>query len=191
MLELNAKAAVLSNTIVNFLDFEVGCFAIEEDAKMANVAKINFNLQQRDIVVYNNKAIDPCEVNCDVVIGELKSRLQDDKYVPYYEITSKMRNLEEDGIFIFLIDNDFFNHTDMNAFRNRFTGTLLGLLILPQTLFKGTIEKSILIGAKKQIDDFDMLVLNLPNFADAVSLNEALIKIEDWIRDVRLAVLEK
>lgn len=190
MLEIGAKCANLTNTIANFLENDITCFAQEDDLKLAELARLASNMQDRDIIVYNNKITDPLEVNVDVVIGHLESKKENDEYIPYKAIAKLMRYLEEDGLFIFLIDNDFFSYPDLANFRSRFTGTLLGLLILPETMFKGTITKSILIGSKKQINDFEMLVVNMPSFSDAVRLNEEMIRIEDWVKDLQLIIKE-
>lgn len=188
MLEINCKTANLTNTIANFLECDITCFAQEEDELLAKIAKLSSNFQDRDLILYNNKATDALEVDVDTIIGHLESKVEDGKYLPYKLISKLMRYLEEDGIFIFLIDNDFFSYPDLANFQSNFTGTLLGLLILPETMFKGTITKSILIGSKKQINDFDMLAISLPSFADAPRLNEAMIKIENWIKDVSMII---
>ena len=190
MLEVNAKTANLTNTIANFLDLDIYCFAQEEDAKLASIIKAFSNLQDRNIVVYNNNILDPLEISADVIIGHLSSLVKDDKYIPYKAASKLMRYLEEDGLFIFLIDNDFFSYPDLNEFRNSFTGTLLGLLMLPESMFSSTITKSILIGSKKQIADFEMLVVNMPSLNDQEKMKEMMAKIENWIGDVRLIINE-
>ena len=147
MLEVNAKTANLTNTIANFLDLDTYCFAQEDDSKLASLIKASSNLQDRNIVVYNNKVLDPLEISADVIIGHLASKVEEGKYVPYKAASRMMRYLEEDGLFVFLIDNDFFSYPDLSDFKNSFTGTLLGLLMLPESMFTSTITKSILIGS--------------------------------------------
>ena len=188
MLEVDAKTANLTNTIANFIDIDTYCFAQEEDNKLANLLKASSNLQDRNIVVYNNKILDPLEVNVDLVIGHLASKVEDNKYIPYKAISKLMRYLEEDGIFVFLIDNDFFSYPDLQEFKSSFTGTLLGLLILPETMFKSSITKSILIGSKKQIADFEMLVANIPSLNDTTKLNDMMKRIESWASDLALII---
>ena len=190
MLEINAKCASLTNTIANFLELDTYCFAQEEDSKLATIAKYSSNMQDRDLVVYNNKLLDPLEVSVDTIFGYLESKTEDNTFIPYKAISKLMKYLDEDGIFIFLIDNDFFSYPDLNSFRNSFTGTLLGLLILPDTMFQAGRARSVLIGSKKQINDFEMIVMNMPSFADAVKLNEAMMNIEAWVRELSHIVKE-
>jgi len=190
MLEINAKCASLTNTIANFLELDTYCFAQEEDSKLATIAKYSSNMQDRDLVVYNNKLLDPLEVSVDTIFGYLESKTEDNTFIPYKAISKLMKYLDEDGIFIFLIDNDFFSYPDLNNFRNSFTGTLLGLLILPDTMFQAGKARSVLIGSKKQINDFEMIVMNMPSFADAVKLNEAMMNIEAWVRELSHIVKE-
>lgn len=190
MLEVNAKCASLTNTIANFIDLDTYCFAQEEDSKLATLAKYSSNVADRDLVVYNNKLLDPLEVSVDLVIGYLESTVEDNNYIPYKAISKLMKYLDEEGLFIFLIDNDFFSYPDLNSFRNSFTGTLLGLLILPNTLFQGDKTRSILIGSKKQINDFEMIVVNLPSFADAPKLNESMMNIEAWAKELSNIIKE-
>ena len=190
MLEVNAKCASLTNTIANFIDLDTYCFAQEEDSKLATLAKYSSNVADRDLVVYNNKLLDPLEVSVDLVIGYLESIVEDNNYIPYKAISKLMKYLDEEGLFIFLIDNDFFSYPDLNSFRNSFTGTLLGLLILPNTLFQGDKTRSILIGSKKQINDFEMIVVNLPSFSDAPKLNESMMNIEAWAKELSNIIKE-
>ncbi|MBO7536553.1 MAG: hypothetical protein J6T34_05410 [Bacilli bacterium] len=190
MLEINAKCASLTNTIANFLELDTYCFAQEEDSKLATIAKYSSNMQDRDLVVYNNKLLDPLEVSVDTIFGYLESKTENNTFIPYKAISKLMKYLDEDGIFIFLIDNDFFSYPDLNNFRNSFTGTLLGLLILPDTMFQAGKARSVLIGSKKQINDFEMIVMNMPSFADAVKLNEAMMNIEAWVRELSHIVKE-
>ena len=190
MLEINAKCASLTNTIANFIDLDTYCFAQEEDSKLASLAKYSSNVADRDIVVYNNKLLDPLEVSVDLVIGYLESVVEENNYIPYKAISKLMKYLDEEGLFIFLIDNDFFSYPDLNNFRNTFTGTLLGLLILPNTLFQGNKTRSILIGSKKQINDFEMIVVNLPSFSDAPKLNESMMNIEAWAKELSNIIKE-
>ena len=83
MLEVNAKCASLTNTIANFIDLDTYCFAQEEDSKLATLAKYSSNVADRDLVVYNNKLLDPLEVSVDLVIGYLESTVEDNNYIPY------------------------------------------------------------------------------------------------------------
>ena len=190
MLEINAKCASLTNTIANFLEIDTYCFAQEEDGKLATLAKYSSNVADHDLVVYNNKLLDPLEVSVDTIFGYLESKEEDNNYIPYKAISKLMRYLDEDGLFIFLIDNDFFSYPDLNNFRNSFTGTLLGLLILPNTLFQGNKTRSVLIGSKKQINDFEMIVMNMPSFFDAVKLNETMMNIEAWVKELAKVIKE-
>ena len=61
------------------------------------------------------------------------------------------------------------NKEQINDFKKKFTGTLLGLIVLPQSLFnKEHIGKSLLIGSSKKINNFEMMIMQLSDINNFV-----------------------
>lgn len=190
LFQTNMGLGVQINAIANFLDIDISLAGQEEDYVLASIAKLSSNLQDNDITVFNNSCIDPLDVSFDCLIGHLESKVVDAKFIPYEAITKYMKNLTEDGIFVITIDNDFFNY-DAMSFKNKFTGTLLGLILLPDNLFSGEKKRSILVGSKMQLDDYNLFVTALPNLGEGENFVNSIAKIEKWIEDIKDAVNAK
>ena len=81
----------------------------------------------------------------------------------YDIILKRLDNLQEKGYFVYLINNDFFINVPKN-FREDLVSrsTLLGLIVLPQKFVsKGHIGKSIIIGKKEILKDYQMSVITI------------------------------
>ncbi|MFA7127520.1 MAG: hypothetical protein WC182_08245, partial [Bacilli bacterium] len=98
--------------------------------------------------------------------------------------------LDEEGIFIILIDNDFFNQPSIETFRSHFTGTMLGLIVLPETLFQNNvIGKSILLGCKKSLTSYEMMVTSFPGLNQTEQLNNTIDTLDQWIKQLKGMIL--
>ena len=73
-----------------------------------------------------------------------------DNYLPYKVINHHLDGLKEGGYFFSIIDNDFFEKSGSDIFKQEIDskGYIFGLIKLSESLFKGT-SKSILIIRKK------------------------------------------
>ena len=179
----------LINAISNFCtreNYDLSLIGIEKEQKLAELAKVNTDLQGNEIQIYLNDALSPNYFLADVIIGDIDTNYIDDKYFPYLLINRFIDNLNEDGIFIYLIANDFFNQKDVKEFKNAFSGTFLGLIVLPDTLFQdNVVGKSILIGTNKRINNYDMLVMNLASLVDKEKVQESINNITEWIINLK------
>lgn len=173
----------LINAISNFVDYEVDLIGIDINATLCDLARSTSDLQGNNIKIYCNDHLFPILDKVDVVIGDLDMGESLDKYQPYEVISKSLDNLHDDGMFIYLITNDFFNQKEAQDFKNNFNGTLAGLIILPETMFnKNHIGKSILIGTKKKLDNYDLLLVNFPSLQDEVKVQETIVMIDEWIK---------
>ena len=105
-------------------------------------------------------------------------------YTPYYVVLHHLNNLEPEGYFIALIENDFFATAAAEKFKELLIqeAHLYGLLKLDESLFKNH-PKSILILKKKRfpeekIDRF--LVADIPSFTDSEAMSHTLHRLNTW-----------
>ena len=97
-----------------------------------------------------------------------------------------MPNIDDEGIFIYLIENDFFNKEQINDFKSKFKGTLLGLIVLPNGLFnKNHIGKSILVGSPLQLKNFDMMVMQMASINEQEKFYNNINEIQEWIKKIK------
>lgn len=169
----------LLNAISNNLDTEVNLTGIENNETLVKLAKASSDIQGNFINIFFQDALQNIESYNDVVVGDLASYDYTDsndlelykkgiKYFPYLVIEARLKNIIDNGYFIFVIDNDFFSKSGNNEFRNYLNGkaTLVGLIVLPRSIVsENHVGKSILIGKKASLDNFNMNILNVKDFS--------------------------
>ncbi len=179
----------LISAIANYLPFATNLIGIEKDPNLAHLAKLNIDLQGGIIDIHLNDCLDEFYLQGDFVIGDLDTK-KEKEYFPYKVINRALEFLNSNGHFIFLIDNDFFNQDKSQEFKENFKGTMLGIIVLPDSLFQNNIVgKSILIGSRKQFNKFDMMALSLPEITEKEKLNEAIEQLDQWLKQVKGKVI--
>ena len=168
--------SALSQTIVvNSEDiFLVG---IEKDSDYVRVAKAFSDLLNNDVKLYYQDYKNFIYDVGDIVIGDL-SRVED----KYEVILERLDNIKDNGYFIYLIDNDFFQNA-VNGFKDSLSkvATLTGLIVLPDNFtVNDHVGKSILIGKKAELSDYHMSILKIDSF-DSKSIGETFQKVKKMI----------
>lgn len=184
ILDITLKTGNMINCIANYISCESNLIGIEKESLLSEISRGFSELQGNQILIYNNQVVDPILDYVDVVIGELKSEIVNDEFLPYKLILKFMDNLNEDGYFIYLIDNDFFKQKVINDFRRKFNGTFLGLIVLPDSLFINQ-SKSILIGCKELKQNFEMLVMNIKDIKDKNEMQKTFTYLKKWIKELK------
>lgn len=167
------------NAISNHLDCETHLAGIEKNETMVKLAVAVSNLQSNQVNIYYQDALTKVPFRGEVVIGDLENYNYDGEvklelyqkginYFPYLVIEARLENIIKDGYFIYVIDNDFFSKPGNETFHSFLIdkATLVGLIVLPENLVQeGHAGKSILIGKKAVLENYNMMVLRLENFA--------------------------
>lgn len=189
ILDIGVGTGNLINAISNFLtkdDYQLKLFGIEREERFARLAQVNTDLQGNEMQIFLNDVLSPNYLHADVIIGDLDAYYTNDEYYPYLVINQYVNKLTEKGFFIYLIDNDFFNKQGVDKFREQFTGTMLGLIVLPEQMFqKNIIGKSILIGTNMQLNKYDMMVISLSSLTDNILTQKGIDSISKWINDLK------
>ncbi|MGD9886625.1 MAG: hypothetical protein AB7T03_01525 [Bacilli bacterium] len=181
ILDINLGTSNLLQTIANHYQGEKELIGIEQNQDLVKLASSWADLENNELKIYFQDVMVPIFDNVDLEIGDLDNgeyqkelpkshpllNHQITNY-PYLAIASKITNLKENGYFIYLINNDFFASPELTIFRNYLQkqATLLGLVVLPETMFQSEQKrKSILIGKKAVLKAWDLLILPITNLS--------------------------
>lgn len=186
VLDVEVGTGNLINAVSNFSEIETNLIGVENNKLLVDICKANTEIQNNEITLYFQDVLSTFLEEVDVIIGDLDCEIKDNKYYPYEIILNYLPNLKENGLFIYLIENDFFNKEQINDFKKKFTGTLLGLIVLPQSLFnKEHIGKSLLIGSSKKINNFEMMIMQLSDINNKNKFYNDLEEIQQWIKKIK------
>ncbi|MFA5543329.1 MAG: hypothetical protein WDA47_06110 [Bacilli bacterium] len=185
LLDLTMGVGNLVSTISNMSENKLKIIGVEQDSVLAEVSRVGCNLLEIDSLIYCNNPVDIKNLNSHIVVGDLDNLDGNE----YQIILNQINSLEDDGIFVFLINNDFFFNPKINEFKEMFNGKLYGLIVLPQTMFKDSSKmKSLLIGTKSEINE-QMMIVNMPSLSDEDkvidtinTVNQMIDKLKGMIR---------
>ncbi len=189
IMDVEVGTGNLINAISNFIEMDVNLIGIDNNEKLIALSNVNSELQNNEISLYYQDVLNPIMDVVDVVIGDLDTN-NNEQYLPYAIINHYLQNIKEKGLFIYLIENDFFNNQGIEQFKKDFKGTLLGLIVLPPDLFQNNhIGKSILIGSPRYLKGFEMMVMQMPSLENKELFNKSIQNINQWIKRVKEKVL--
>ncbi len=172
-------------TIENHLTLNTELYAVEHKEALVNLMKLNSNLLSTNLNIYFSNTFDAKIKGMDYIVTDFDYYdLVYGSYFPYDVILYHMQSLKDNGVFLACIPSDFFNYDNDQNFKKKLmeTGSIIGLIELPDELFKGE-KKSILIIRKEVSTDKNCLMVKLPSFNDAKEFNNTLIRIEKWFEE--------
>lgn len=186
VLDVEVGTGNLINAIANYSDLNIDLIGIDNNKNLINLCKANTELQNNDIDLYFQDTLTTFLDEVDVVVGDLDCVTVNDKYYPYEIILNYLPNLSNDGLFIYLIENDFFAKEQINDFKKEFQGTFLGLIVLPQNLFNEKhIGKSLLVGTSRKLTSFEMMIMQLSDLNNKEKFYNDLEEIQNWIKKIK------
>lgn len=186
IMDVTLKTGNLLFTISNFVNYECELIGIENDELMLKIARLSSEFLNTELKIYYNKLLEDNYEQVDFIVGELDSKRENDVFLPYAIINKYLSNLCEDAFFLFLVDNDFFSQKEIATFKKDFSCTLCGLIVLPEGLFRNNhVGKSILIGTKATLRQFEMLVINFPDYNNRDEMKKMIDEIKKWIMKLK------
>ncbi|WP_209122103.1 class I SAM-dependent methyltransferase [Alkalihalobacillus sp. BA299] len=195
----------LLTAVMNGLPKKVKSYGLEADETLLHLAFVSANLQEQEIELYHQDSIRPLGLSpVDVIISdlpvgyypnediaveyELKAK-EGRSFVHHLMIEKSIELTKENGYLIFLIPNFLFESDQapaLNAYLKEKT-IILGLLQLPQTMFKNAqYGKSILVLQKKganAIQPRQALLAEMPSFSRQEALADMLKQIDRWFKE--------
>lgn len=170
-------------SVANHLDCDLKLFGIDNAKEPLELATVLGNLLNYDIEMYLQDSLLHPFKDMDLCVADINSyELKENEiYFPYLVILMHLASLKDDGYFLSIAPNDFFEHDKDNFFKEHLKdlGSVLGVLQLPTNMFQAN-PKSIIIFSKKPLESKKCLLVDLPSFSNPNELNKALLQIEDW-----------
>ncbi|WP_216828941.1 class I SAM-dependent methyltransferase [Alkalihalobacterium elongatum] len=195
----------LLTAVLNGLPKKARSYGLEADETLLHLAFVSANLQQQEIELYHQDSIRPLGLspvdviisdlpvgyypNDDVAAGyELKAK-EGRSFVHHLMIEKSIELTKENGYLVFLIPNFLFESDQapaLNTYLKEKT-IILGLLQLPQTMFKNAQHgKSVLLLQKKgteAVQPRQALLAEMPSFSRQDALADMLKQIDRWFKD--------
>lgn len=175
----------LLQTIINNVYLSLDCtihgIGIENDELLVHLSRALSNLLDNEIIINYNDALKKINSCANIIIGDFGETKD-----IYKIIEERLDNLSEDGFFIYVINNDFFASAK-EEFRNVVTSksTLVGLIVLPAAFTSSNhIGKSILIGKKGLLSDYQMAVIKMNDDLTQESLEQTFVKIFNMFKEI-------
>ncbi len=164
----------LLQTVINNSKVHIKGIGVEKEEIFALLAKSLAELMDNELVINYNDAKNKINAMADIIIGDFGESKE-----VYDIITSRTENIYDKGYFAYLINNDFFVNLPQ-GFKEKLTkeATLMGLIVLPQKFIsKGHIGKSILIGKKEVMKDYQMSVVSIDDDLSEQNMEKVMKKI--------------
>ncbi|MBN3556435.1 class I SAM-dependent methyltransferase [Fictibacillus nanhaiensis] len=195
----------LLTAVMNQLkDKECVSFGVEVDETLLRLSWVNANIQKHKVELFHQDVIKPLYADpVDVVVADLPvGYYPDDETAKAFKVYEKeghtyahhliieqgVNHLKESGIGIFIVPNNLFESEQADLFKSwmKETVTVLGLLQLPESLFKSSVHaKSILILQKNgegAIKPKQAMLAQLPSFSNKNGLGNVMEQINEWFK---------
>ncbi|NLD26235.1 MAG: hypothetical protein GX661_02620 [Acholeplasmataceae bacterium] len=180
--------------ISNHLSEEAELIGIERQERLVKVAEAAAELMNNEITIYFQDALQAIYDVVDVMVGDLDAYevtvplnsplyQRGVRYFPYLLLEERVKNIREGGYFVLVVENDFLTKSK-DLYENLEGITLLGMVVLPKSMFqKGYIGKSIIIGTKARRKNHDLMVLEIPDFSKE-NLRISISKLKFMIKKI-------
>ena len=172
-------------TISNMNQGKFNLFACDKDPDMVKLLKLQADLINTPVEIYLQDSLTLLLSNMDVITFDMPhSEYINDNYFPYDAILHYKNWLRDNGVLVGIVENDFFDYDKDHNFKKELLKdmTILGIVELPDNMFKSGKPKIILLMQKIKKDNKCFMV-KLPSFTDVSNFNEELRKIEAWFEN--------
>lgn len=173
-------------TISNHLDKECSLFACDNDIWMTKLTRMTADLLSTNVEIYLQDTFNLNLSNVDSIVLDMPhSEPNDEGYFPYKALLHYKDMLCDNGLIIAIVENDFFDYDNDKKFKNELfkTMSIVGLVELPDSMFKQGKPKFILVLQKKLLEDKKCFMVKLPSFNDVKEFNHSLSEIETWFEN--------
>lgn len=177
-------------TIANNIQKPVTLIGIENHPDKYEIARAMFDMMDYGEELYFQDSLSFWNLEADLIVCDFSMDEEtEDGFFPYEIIKHHQNNLKQNGYFLGVIYNDFFEKSTSKEFREELMSTfdILGLIKLPDNLFKG-LGKSLLLLQKRILSEDEekqFLLADIPSFEEEVPFQNALIKINQWFENRR------
>lgn len=198
-LDFNFGVGNLAFYIVNNLNIDVNLFGVENHSLLVDVSAHKADMMEQELILYHQDALEVLPKDMDVIISDIAtndyenanyhSNLYDEgvRYFPYLAI-ERYLDLENDPLYIYIIDNNFFEKDDASKFKEMLNekGHILSLIALPSNFFLNEEDaKSILVLKKKKEgqQELSSAVYMLPKIQEKEAFMKTINDIVEHIKN--------
>lgn len=155
---------------------------IDNNDIMIKLAKIVCNMQDYDASLMFGDTLESNYIDFDLIVSDVPEYEFDGLYFPYEFIMYHMESLKDDGYMVLSVPVDFLLRSDSKKYRDIINEkmTMIGLVELPNNIFKSDKVKVIIILKKKKVKLDEFLMVKIDDFTNQDSMHNILNKIEDW-----------
>ena len=172
-------------TIANHLDKELSLYACDHDIWMTKLTSMLADLVSSPVEIFLQDTFNLNLVNMDAVVFDMPHTDSEEEYFPYKAILNYVKMIKEDGAMIGIVENDFFDYDKDKKFKEELLKemSIIGLVELPDQMFKIVKPKIIVVLQKKKIEAKKCFMVKLPSFTDVKEFNNSLVEIEAWFEN--------
>ena len=164
LLDFNFGVGNLAFYIANNLEIKVNLFGVENHSLLVNVSAHKADMMEEELILYHQDALEVLPKDMDLIVSDIATNdYQNDnyhsflydngvRYFPYLAI-ERYLDVENNPLYIYIIDNNFFNKEGSDKFKTMLSekGNILSLIALPTNFFLNEEDaKSILVMTKKK-----------------------------------------
>lgn len=199
ILDFNFGVGNLAFYVANNLNIDVNLFGVENHSLLVDVSAHKADIMEQDLILYHQDALEVLPKDMDVIISDIASndyenanyhsKLYDEgvRYFPYLAI-ERYLDLENDPLYIYIIDNNFFQKEGADKFKEMLNekGQILALIALPTNFFLSELDtKSILVLKKKKEEGKNLgsSVYVLPKIEEKEAFMKTIVDIVEHIKN--------
>lgn len=198
LLDFNFGVGNLAFYVANSLKEEANLFGVENHSLLVDVSAHKADMMEQELVLYHQDALEVLPKDMDVILSDIAtndyqndnyhSYLYDEgvRYFPYLAI-ERYFDLENNPLYIYIIDNNFFEKKGSEKFKLMLNekGNILSLIALPSNFFLNQEDaKSILVMTKKKENEpnVNSSIYMLPNANEKEAFMKTINEIVEHIK---------
>jgi site-specific DNA-methyltransferase (adenine-specific) len=176
----------LITSIANQMTYDVELIGVDNFGDSYELSQALFGMLAYGNQIFYQDTRTSSNINADVIVSDFSAVQQSEIYDI---INHQTKNIKENGYFIFMVDNLFFEALNVKEFIKEINKRwyLFGMMILPEEVFK-TQEKTILIlqdKGKEFIQPDSFMMVEIPGFKDQKALANVIGQLNQWFNKTK------
>jgi len=176
----------LITSIANQIDYDVELIGVDNFGDSYELSQALFGMLGYGNQIFYQDTRTSSNIDADVIISDFSAVQQSEIYDI---INHQTKNIKDNGYFIFMVDNLFFEALNVKEFIKEINKRwyLFGMMILPEEVFK-TQEKTILIlqdKGKEFIQPDSFMMVEIPGFKDQNALANVIGQLNQWFNKTK------
>ena len=155
---------------------------VDNNDIMIKLAKIVCNMQDYNASLMFGDSLESQYCDFDLLVSDVPEYEFDGLYFPFEFVSYHIDSIKDDGYMVLSVPVDFLLRNDSKVYRDKINEkmTMIGLIELPNNIFKTNKIKVIIILKKKIVKLDEFLMVKIDDFEDQEGMHNILNKIEQW-----------